>query len=98
MDEFGVFVFGSLVFLVLVFYALGKWYPGSGADVVDWKPTRSPELEAELELQDVAEMIEAQNERRRRDGRPEITEEDVIAGVEEDERWRKREAERWRER
>jgi hypothetical protein len=98
MDEFGVFVFGSLVFLVLVFYALGKWYPGSGADVVDWKPTRSPELEAELELEDVAQMIEAQNERRRRDGRPEITEEDVIAGVEEDERWRKREAERWRER
>ncbi len=65
MDEFAVFVFGMLVVIVLIFLAIGKWYPGSGAEQVDWKPTRSPEHEAELELEDVDQMIEAQNERRR---------------------------------
>src|SRR5919198_4148428 len=84
MDEFGVFIFGSLVALFLVFWALGKWYPGSGAEQVDWRPTRSPEVEAELELDDVDQMLEAQNERRRASGRPERTEEDVSMQVQED--------------
>ena len=60
-------------------FALGRWYPGSGAEQVDWKPTRSPELEAELELDDVDQMLEAQNARRRASGRPELTEEDMHA-------------------
>ena len=88
MDEFGVFVFFALVVLVLIFLALGKFYPGSGAEQVDWKPTRSPELEAELELEDVDQMLEAQNARRRATGRPERSEEDVRMQVAEDERWR----------
>ena len=81
MDEFGVFMFFALLVVVLIFLALGKFYPGSGAEQVDWKPTRSPELEAELELEDVDQMLEAQNERRRRSGRPELTEEDMEARV-----------------
>jgi hypothetical protein len=68
--------------------ALGRWYPGSGAEQVDWRPTRSPEVEAELELDDVDQMLEAQNARRRATGRPERTEEDVRIQVAEDERWR----------
>ncbi len=88
MDEFGVFIFFALLGLLLVFLALGRFYPGSGAEQVDWKPTRSPELEAELELEDINQMLEAQNVRRRRDGRRELTEEDVQARVREDERWR----------
>ena len=64
-----------------IFLAIGKWYPGSGADQVDWRPTRSPEVEAELELDDVDQMIEAQNERRRRSGRAEISEEGMRAEV-----------------
>jgi hypothetical protein len=88
VDEFSAFVlFGGLVVLG-IFLALGKWYPGSGADQVDWRPTRSPELEAELELDDVDQMIEAQNARRRATGRREITEEDVRAQVAADRRWR----------
>jgi hypothetical protein len=94
MDEFGVFVFGALIALFLVFYALGKWYPGSGAEQVDWRPTRSPELEAQLELEDVDQMLEAQNERRRRTGRPELTEEQIVSQVEEDERWKQEQLER----
>jgi hypothetical protein len=96
MDEFGVFVFGSLIAVFLIFYAIGKWYPGSGAEQVDWRPTRSPEVEAELEMEDMQQMLDAQNERRRRTGRPEITEEDVADRVEEDRRWRDELVERYR--
>ena len=88
MDEFGVFVLGMGAVVLAIFFAIGKWYPGSGAEQVDWRPTRSPELEAELELDDVDQMLEAQNARRRASGRPELTEDDVRAQVAEDERWR----------
>ena len=64
-----------------IFLAIGKWYPGSGADVLDWKPTRSYEDEIQLELEDVDQMLEAQNERRRRSGRVEINEDDIRADV-----------------
>ena len=43
-------------------------YPGSGADLVDWRPTRSFEDEARLESEDIQQMIEAQNDMRRRRG------------------------------
>jgi hypothetical protein len=86
----GVVFMGLLIFGI--FLAIGKWYPGSGADVLDWKPTRSYEDEVELELQDVDQMLEAQNERRRRSGRPEITEDDIRAGVDADQRDRERRA------
>jgi hypothetical protein len=96
MDEFGVFVLGALIVVVLIFLAIGKWYPGSGAEQVDWRPTRSPEVEAELELEDIDQMIEAQNVRRRATGRRELTEHEVREGVAEDERWRRDQLERHR--
>jgi hypothetical protein len=88
MDEFAVFVLGMGIVVVAIFLAIGKWYPGSGAEQVDWRPTRSPEIEAELELDDVDQMLEAQNARRRATGRRELTEDDVRRQVAEDERWR----------
>jgi hypothetical protein len=96
VDEFAVFVFGSIVVVVIVFLLIGKFYPGSGAEQVDWKPTRSYEDEVRLELEDVDQMIEAQNERRRASGRPEISEDQIRSEVEQEERWRKEEAERYR--
>ena len=87
----------SLIVGVGILLALCKWYPGSGAEQVDWKPTRSPEVEAMLELDDVDQMLEAQNARRRASGRPERTEEDVRAQVAEDERWRQELRRRTRE-
>jgi hypothetical protein len=88
VDEFTAFVlFGGLVVLG-IFLAIGRWYPGSGAEQVDWRLTRSPEVEAELELDDVDQMLEAQNERRRASGRAEISEADIRAQVAADERWR----------
>ena len=88
MDEFAVFVLLAFVVVLGIFLALGRWYPGSGAEQVHWRPTRSPELEAQLELDDVEQMLEAQNARRRASGRRELTEDDVRARVAEDERLR----------
>ncbi len=91
-----VLVLGGLTVLVLIFLAIGHYYPGSGADVIDWKPTRSPELEIELELDDIEQMVEAQNERRRRNGRPEVTEHDVRVGLDAERREREMHVERYR--
>src|SRR5687768_4270083 len=88
MDEFGVFVLGMGLVVLAIFLAIGRWYPGSGAEQVDWRPTRSPEVEAELEIDDVDQMIEAQNRRRRATGRGEITEADIRAQVAADQEWR----------
>jgi hypothetical protein len=79
-----------------IFLAIGKWYPGSGADVLDWKPTRSYEDEVQLEMDDVDQMIEAQNERRRRSGRPELTEDEVRSEVAAEEREQERRAKEFR--
>lgn len=95
MDEFGLFIFGAFVVIVLIFLAIGKWYPGSGAAQVDWRPTRSPELEAQLEVDDIDQMLEAQNARRRASGRPEISEDGIRAEVEGEERWRREQAQRY---
>jgi hypothetical protein len=74
----------AMALLVAVFLAIGKWYPGTGAEVLDWQPTRSYEDEIRLEIEDIDEMLEASNERRRRTGRPELTEDDVRKQVEDD--------------
>jgi hypothetical protein len=71
---FELVVVGGVLAAVIVFYAIGKYSTSTPADFLDWKPTRSYETEIQLELEDVQQMIEAQNERRRRDGRPLIDE------------------------
>jgi hypothetical protein len=86
-----LFVLGTLVvlaFIVGVVLVVGHYYPGTGADLVDWTPTRSPEVEAQNEIDDVRQMLEAQNEMRRRRGAPELTEAELQEKVAEDERLR----------
>ena len=36
MDEFSLFVFFGGLVVIGIFLAIGKWYPGSGAEQVDW--------------------------------------------------------------
>jgi hypothetical protein len=82
------FILGTLAmlaFLIGVLVLVGHFYPGSGADLVDWKPTRSYEVEAQLEEDDIRQMIDAQNAMRRRRGAPEMTERDLRNKVKEDE-------------
>lgn len=77
MDLFTALVLGGLALGVIAVVAIGVFHPDSGADVLDWKPARSPEAEAELELDDIAQMLAAGNEYRRRRGARELTEEDI---------------------
>jgi hypothetical protein len=88
--EFMWLSLGMLAFIVVVLVLLARGYPGSGADLVDWKPTRSPETEVQLELDDVQQMIEAQNVMRRRRGAPDLTEGDAQRMAMEDEAVRER--------
>jgi hypothetical protein len=81
---------GMVGFIVLVLVLLARAYPGSGADLVDWRPTRSYEDEARLETEDIQQMIEAQNEMRRRRGKPDLTRADASRMAREDEAIRER--------
>lgn len=81
---------GMVVFLILVLVLIGRSYPGSGADLLDWKPTRDYETEAQLEQDDIAQMLEAQNAYRRRRGASELTEEDAERMAREDNEVRNR--------
>jgi hypothetical protein len=81
VDAFPLIVLGGIGIVVLVLVVIGRLYPGTGADILDWRPTRSYETEIELEMQDVEQMIEAQNQYRRRRGEPEVTEDEVREAV-----------------
>jgi hypothetical protein len=93
VDAFTVVFGGTLAFFVVGVLLLGVFSTRSSRDILDWKPTRSPEAEAQNELDDIAQMIEAQNELKRRRGAPEISEEEIEARVRED----REQQRRWRE-
>jgi arsenate reductase (glutaredoxin) len=80
-DTFTLIVTGGMVVLILWVIALGVWHPKTGADVLQWKPTRSPEVEAQNDIDDVAQMIEAQNALRARHGKSARREEELQAEV-----------------
>jgi hypothetical protein len=85
VDVFPLIVLGGIAVTVGLLVLLANLYPGSGADLLDWGPTRSYEHEVELEMQDVEQMIEAQNAYRRQRGEPELTEEEFRENVVRDE-------------
>jgi len=86
IDPFTWIIVGGFVAGLIAVLALGRFYPGSGAEVLDWKPTRSPEVEAQNELDDIEQMIAAQNELRRKRGLPDREEEEFTEEVRRQER------------
>jgi hypothetical protein len=88
-----LYILGTLAvvaFMIGVLVLVGHFYPGSSAELLDWKPTRSPAVEVQNEIDDIRQMMEAQNEMRRRRGAPEMTEAELQQKVAEDERLRLR--------
>jgi hypothetical protein len=81
VDPFAIIMLGGTAVLIIALMLIGAYHPRSGADVLKWKPTRSPEVEAQNEIDDLDQMVEAANERRRARGKPERTLEDVEASV-----------------
>jgi hypothetical protein len=90
VDPFAAIMLGGTAVLIIALMLIGAFHPRSGADVLRWRPTRSPEAEAQNEIDDVDQMIEAANERRRARGKPERSLQDiersVLAGQEEQRR------------
>ena len=67
---------------MLVFWLLGKYYPGSGLEQLRLKSARELiERREELEAEDLDQMLRAHNDRRRARGEPEVTAEQVEARV-----------------
>ncbi|HXV04791.1 MAG TPA: hypothetical protein VFP23_02675 [Solirubrobacterales bacterium] len=83
--DFVLTALGFVAFLVAVLAVIGHFDSGNPAELVDWRPTRSPQVEAENEIDDVRQMLEAQNAMRRRRGAPEIREHELRAEVEAEE-------------
>jgi hypothetical protein len=86
VDPFALIITGIVAALVVWVLILGRYSTRSTADILDWRPTRSPEVEAQNEIDDVVQMLEATNEKKRRRGARELTEEEVSARVREEQR------------
>lgn len=74
-----------VLLIVGVLFLIEHFYSGSNAELLDWKPTRSPQVEAQNEIDDVQQMLEAQNEMRRRRGVAERSEQELREEVEAEE-------------
>ena len=79
MDVFTLVTGGLIAFFLVGALLLGVFSKRSALEILDWKPTRSPEVEAANEVDDIEQMLAAQNEIRRRRGKPERTLKDVEA-------------------
>ena len=91
---FMLLTLGMLALIVGVLLLIGHFYQGSAAELVDWQPTRSPEVEAQNEIDDVQQMLAAQNEMRRRRGAVERSERELREEVEAEELERLRQRQR----
>ncbi len=77
MDVFTAIVVVSFAGMIIAIVLLGLYHPKSGADILDWKPTRSPELEVQNDIDDLDQMIAAQNALRAKHGKAPRSEEEV---------------------
>jgi hypothetical protein len=84
MDPFALIMLGIVVALIVFVLLLGRFHPKSGSDVLRWQPTRSPEMEVQNEIDDLDQMLEATNRRRRARGEAELTEASLRDRVAED--------------
>lgn len=71
--------------LTLFFFLLGRFTAGSGADLVDWDPVGHADARRVLEQDDIEQMLETANRRRRAQGLPELSEDEVLRGLGRDE-------------
>jgi len=80
VDVFTLVTGGLIAFFLVGALLLGVFSKRSALEILDWKPTRSPEVEAANEVDDIEQMLAAQNEIRRRRGKPERTLKDIEGG------------------
>ncbi len=82
MDSFTLVVVGGLAVLVLVFWMIGRYYPGSGLEQLGLQSARQiTEQREALEAEDLDQMLRAHNERRRARGEAVLSAEELEARV-----------------
>ncbi len=81
MNIFTIIVVGGFAGMLIFILLLGLYHPKSGAEILDWKPTRSPELEVQNDIDDLDQMIAAQNALRAKHGKAPRSEEEIEAQV-----------------
>src|SRR3954470_206960 len=86
LDPFALIMAALVGVMLLILILLGLFYPGSGARQLDWKATRSAEVEVQNEIDDLDQMLAAANARRRARGADELTEDGLHAQVREHQR------------
>jgi hypothetical protein len=80
VDPFTLVVVGGLVVLVLVFWLIGRYYPGSGLEQLGLKSARElVERREALEAEDLDQMLSAHNARKRARGEAEVSAEELEA-------------------
>jgi hypothetical protein len=78
VDPFAVVLVFGLVALILWVVLLGKYAPGSGLEQLGWKSARqASESREALEAEDLDQMLEAHNARRRARGEREVSVEEL---------------------
>ncbi len=79
MDPFVAIILGIVAFVLIAVVALGVFYPGSGAAQVGWRtPREHADAEAARDFEDLEQMLEAANSRRRARGEQELTVEGLM--------------------
>lgn len=82
VDPFTLVVVGGLVVLGLVFWAIGRYYPGSGLEQIGLRSARElAERREALDAEDLDQMLRTHNARRRARGERELTAEEIEARV-----------------
>jgi predicted nucleic acid-binding Zn-ribbon protein len=94
VNIFTIIVITGFAGMIIAILLLGLYHPKSGAEILDWKPTRSVELEVQNDIDDLDQMVAAQNALRARHGKAPRNEEDIEAEV----RRHKREMDEYAER
>ena len=73
---------GGLAALVLIFWLIGTYYPGSGLEQIGQRSARElSERREELEAEDLDQMLSTHNARRRARGEAEVSAEELEARV-----------------
>jgi hypothetical protein len=92
VDPFTLVVVGGLAALVLVFWLIGRYYPGSGLEQVGLRSARElTERREALEAEDLDQMLKAVGERRAARGESVLTAEELESRVFDELRERPRE-------
>ena len=80
VDSFTLVVVCGLALLVLVFWLIGRYYPGSGLEQLGLQSARQlAARREELEAEDLDQMLRAHNARKRARGEAEVTAEEYEA-------------------